>query len=103
MRRDQKYHQQSALMIGVVGARIHNIVQHLRLVHAIPFADFHQSFRSKSTFRVNVDAFSFAAAQVHGELTRDGERMAELGLAGSELAKQFRDASGLDSAAQKLV
>lgn len=60
--------EKSSLMIGVVGPRVRNVVQHLFAVESVTFSDGEQTDWSEGTFRVDVQALSFASVHLDGEL-----------------------------------
>ena len=85
------------LVIRVVGAGVRDIVEDFFAVETVAVGDGEAADGAESPLGVDVEAFSFAAAHVEGELTGDGEGVADLGLAGAEFAEEFGHGAGFDA------
>ena len=66
-------------------------------------ADVVEAGRPEGALRVDHDGHAFGAAGIDWQLARHRERVAELRLAGAELAIELGEAARLDAAAQHLV
>ena len=95
--------EQLQLMITVIGTSVGNVVEDLFAVEAVPVGDCQTADGTKGTFGVDVEALALATTHVKGELAGDGEGVADLRLAGAELAKDFGDGAGLDAASKEGV
>ena len=56
----------------------------------------------ESSLSVDVETLALGSAVVNGQLTGDGQGVAQLGLSCPELAEQFRDRPRLDAPVQQL-
>ena len=65
-------------MIGVVCTRICDVVEDLLAVKPVAFGDSKQSLRAKGALRVDVQALSFPATHIHGQLAGYCESVAKL-------------------------
>ena len=95
--------QQLQLMIAIVCPCIRNVIQHLLATQPIPIRNRQTPYGAKGAFGVDVQAFPLAAAHVKGQLAGDGEGVADLRLAGAELAKDFGDAARFEAAGEEGV
>lgn len=85
-------------MVGVVGAGVRDVVEHLLAVQAKALRDCEEADRAEGSLSVNVETLALAAAHAHRQLAGNGKRMAELRLARAELAEHLRDRAGFDPA-----
>ena len=92
--------EQLQLVVGIVGARVGDVVEHLFAVEPVAVGDGEAAHGAEGAFGVDVEAFAFAAAHVEGELAGDGEGVADLRFAGAEFAEDFGDGAGFDAAGQ---
>ena len=90
--------EQLELVVGVVGAGVGDVVEDLFAREAVAVGDAEEADGAEGPFRVDVEAFAFAAAHVEGELAGDGEGVADLGFSGAEFAEDFGDGAGFDAA-----
>ena len=67
------------------------------------FANRMERLGTETAFRINVNGLAFGPAVRDGHLARDAQGVAELGLAGAELSKDFRNGSRLNAPTQELV
>lgn len=95
--------QQLQLMVAVVRAGICHVIQDLLARQPVPVRHGEQPHWAEGALGVDVQAFPLAAAHVEGELAGDGQGVADLRLAGAELAEDLGDAAGFDAAGQKGV
>ena len=91
------------LMFAVVGAGAGDVVEDVVGVEAEALGDGAEALGTEGAFGVDVEGHAFGAALVEGKLAGDAERVAELRLAGSELAEELGDGAGLEAAAEELV
>ena len=73
--------QQLALVVGVVRARVGDVVEHVGRVEAEALGDLREARRAEGALGVDPERLALGAALVDGELARDAQRVAELGLA----------------------
>lgn len=113
-------------MVGVVGARVRDVVEDVLAVHAVALGDGEQALGTERPLGVDVEALALAALEVarklherphesarcasrapRGErrahLAGDGELVADLTLARAELAVQLRDRARLDAACEEVL
>ena len=91
------------LVVGVVGAGAGDVVKDIIGVEAEALGGGAEAFGAEGAFGVDVERHTFSAALFEGELAGDTEGVAELGLAGAELAEEFGDGAALEAAAEELV
>ena len=90
-------------MIAVVGPGVGDIVEDLFAIQSVSVGDCEETYGPEGPFGVDVQAFSFAAAHVEGELAGYCEGVADLRLAGAEFAEDFRYRAGFDAAGKESV
>ena len=95
--------EQFHLMLGVVGAGVRDVLEGGDGVHVEPLGDGLEAFGAERALRVDVHGLALGTAVGDGQLARDAEGVAQLGLAGAELAKDLGDGSGLDAPLEELV
>lgn len=91
------------LVIGVVGAGVGDVVEDFFAGEAVAVCNAQEAHGAEGAFGVDVEAFSFAAAHVEGELTGYGEGVADLGFSGAEFAEDFGDGAGFNAAGKEGV
>ena len=95
--------QQLQLVVGIVGARVGHVVQHLFAVEPVAVGDGEAAHGPEGAFGVDVEAFAFAPAHVEGQLARHRERVADLRFARAEFPEDFRDGARFDAAGEQGV
>ena len=95
--------EQLELVVRVVGSGVGDVVQDFFAGEAVAVGDGEEAHRAEGAFGVDVEAFALAAAHVEGKLAGYGEGVADLGLAGAELAEDFGDGAGFDAACEEGV
>jgi hypothetical protein len=68
-------------VVGVVRARVGDVVEHVGRVEAEALGDLREARRAEGALGVDPERLALGAALVDGELARDAQRVAELGLA----------------------
>jgi hypothetical protein len=95
--------EQLHLVFRVVSTSVSNILQGNGGIHTEAFRNGLEFVGPESSFSVNVNGLSFGTSVRDCHLASDAEGVAELRLSGTELSKDFRDGSSLDSSFQELV
>mmetsp|Transcript_29088 Transcript_29088/g.84523 ORF Transcript_29088/g.84523 Transcript_29088/m.84523 type:complete len:296 (+) Transcript_29088:347-1234(+) len=91
------------LMLAVVGAGVRDVLEGGDGVHVEPLGDGLEPFGAEGPLGVDVHGLALGTAVGDGQLARDAEGVAELGLAGAEFTEDLGDGSGLDAALEELV
>lgn len=84
-------------MVGVICTRIGDVIQDFLAVQSISLCNSENTDWAECTLRVDVQAFTLAAAHAHGKLACHSESVTKLGLSSPELAKEFGHGTGLDA------
>ena len=91
------------MLVGVVCAGVSYVVEDLLFVQAEALGDRNQTLWAECALTVDIHGHAFATALRNWQLASDAQRMTDLGLAGAELAEDFRDGARLNATAQQLV
>lgn len=91
------------LVFRVVGASVGHVLESHVRIQAKALGNRLEAVGTKGTFSVNVDGLALGTAFGDGHLAGDTERVGQLSLSGTELAKDFGDGSSLDSTFEELV
>ena len=86
------------LVVRVVSAGVGYVVKDLFAAQAVTISDSEAAHGAECSFRVDVEAFSFAAAHVEGELAGHGEGVADLGFSSAKFAEDFCHGAGFNAA-----
>mmetsp|Transcript_9833 Transcript_9833/g.17543 ORF Transcript_9833/g.17543 Transcript_9833/m.17543 type:complete len:264 (+) Transcript_9833:537-1328(+) len=90
-------------MLSVVGTGVRDVLQHILAVETIPLCNRHEALGPKRTLSIDVERLALSTTTVNRQLARDAQRMTELRLSTSKLAKYLRDLPGLHAASQERV
>ena len=91
------------LMLGVVSACVRDVLEGGDGVHVEAFGNGLETFGTEGTLGVDVHGLALGSAVGNGQLARDAEGVAQLGLAGAEFSKDLGDGAGLDAPLEELV
>ena len=95
----QKFH----LMLAVVGAGVGDVLEGGDGVHVEPLGNGLEPFGAEGALGIDVHGLAFRSTVGDGQLARDAQSVAQLGLAGAEFAKDLGDTAGLDATLEQLV
>ena len=90
-------------MLGVVCARVRNVIEHIIRIHAEAVGNLRESLWTEGTLGVHIHGFTLATASLDRQLARHAERVANLRLARPELAVNFRQTSRLDATFEDVI